>query len=360
MFKRTLTYLVMISFCSVFPSSQYLKPAGIAGGPAPSLFDSAALLSAGATASGQALTPVYTDPLTGLPADEKSAVCRPVAVCIDNHHMALPQSGIEQASIYYEVLAEGNITRLVAIFHNFDAPKIGPVRSVRPYFLNFAMDYDAILVHHGGSPQGYDLIEKTGVADLDAMRLTSVFWRDPARVNIPGMSVHSSYTGEPQIRKAQEKYEFRPVIREGLNPGFSFYDEPTRPSGASATYVYVPFAPEYGAAFKYRDGLYYKYMEDKPQVDAETGKQLSASNVIIQYAPIYIIPDDQAGRREADLLGEGKGLMITQGSLTPIRWNKPSLESPTRWYNADGGDLRFNKGKTWICVVSPETAIDIE
>ena len=306
--------------------------------------------------------PGFTDPLTGLPAREPAVDCRPVAVAIDNHHQALPQSGISQAAICYEILAEGNITRIIAIFHDFNTQKIGPIRSVRSYFLNFAMDYDAIFVHHGGSPQGYDLIEESGIAALDAMRLSGTFWRDPERAGIPGMSVHSSYTGEALIRQAQERFKFRPVIREGLNPGFSFYDEPAQPDGAAgAAYVYVPFAAGYGSMFEYReDGLYYKYMEDEPQIDAETGEQLSVSNILIQYAPVYLIQGDTAGRREAVLTGAGDGVLITRGGWAPVRWGKQSLKTPTRWYNTDGGALYFNRGKTWICVVSPETAVKIE
>jgi len=360
--KTVLPFLLIACMCPSCSASQYTES------PSKSRALSAQPSEASGFEPASTFAPVpaeeipkYADPLTGLQTDEVTANCRPVAVSIDNHHQALPQSGIGQADIYYEVLAEGNITRIIAIFHDFNAQKIGPVRSARPYFLDFAMDYDAILVHHGGSPQAYDLIEETGVADLDAMRLPDTFWRDPERVSIPGMSVHSSYTGEGLIRQAQEQFEFRPVVREGLNPGFSFYEEPTLPAEANAAaFISIPFAADYGSAFSYRDGLYYKSMEDKPQIDAETGAQLSVTNVLIQYAPMRIIQGDSAGRREVDLIGEGSGLMMTKGGFLAVQWNKESPATPTRWYNTDGSDLYFNKGKTWICVVSPETAVSIE
>ena len=305
--------------------------------------------------------PIFIDPLTGLSVSEAIQNCRPAAVVINNHNKARPQSGIGQAAICYEVLAEGNITRIIAIFHDFDAQKIGPVRSARHYFIDFALDYDAIFVHHGGSPQGYEAIEQAGIADLDGMFLSETFWRDPERVSIPGMYEHSSYTGEALIRQAQERFEFRTVIREGLNPGFLFYDEPVcSGADAEAVFIAVLFATGYGSFFEYRDGLYYKYMENEPQIDAETGEQLSVSNIIIQYAPISVIPGDTNGRRDVNVVGEGSGIFITNGGSTSIMWKKESHETPTRWYKADGGDLYFSRGKTWICVVSPDTAVSIE
>ena len=305
--------------------------------------------------------PVYIDPLTGLSTKEPVVNSRPVAVVINNHSKARPQSGISQAAICYEVLAEGNITRIIAIFHDFDAQKIGPVRSARHYFVDFALDYDAIFVHHGGSPQGYDAIEKSGIACLDGMKLSDTFWRDPERVYIPGMFEHSSYTGEALIRQAQERFGFRPEIREGLNPGFLFYNEPASPDGAAgAMLINIPFAEDYGSTFEFREGMYYKSINDEPQIDAETGEQLSVANVLVQFAQVTSIAGDDAGRRDVSVIGWGNGVLITNGCSAPLTWNKDTPETPTRWLNEDGSDLYLNKGKTWICVVSPEIAVSIE
>lgn len=133
------------------------------------------------------------NPLTGLYIEEESAQRRPIAVMINNLHKALPQSGIGQADLIYEALAEGEITRLVAVFQNFDAEKIGPVRSAREYFTYFALDNNAVYVHHGGSETGYSAIRKRGLNAIDGMTDKTAFWRDKARANKPGMYEHSSY-----------------------------------------------------------------------------------------------------------------------------------------------------------------------
>ncbi|MDR1913161.1 MAG: DUF3048 domain-containing protein [Clostridiales bacterium] len=305
--------------------------------------------------------PKVIDPLTGYFVDEAIAGSRPVAVVINNHSKARPQSGIGQAAIYYEVLAEGNITRIVAVFHNFDAQKIGPVRSARDYFVDFAMDYDAIFVHHGGSPQGYAAIESLGIADLDGMKLAQTFWRDQERVNIPGMYEHSSYTGEELIRSAQEQFEFRQTIREGLHVGFGFYTSPTElPNSTPAERISVPFGSDYGSSFEYNNGLYYKFIEGEPQIDAETEEQLAVNNIIIQKTNMTVIPGDDAGRRDVDIVGGGDGFLISRGGYTHITWEKALHESPTRWYTQSGETLTLNPGKTWICVVSPDTDVTVE
>jgi len=362
MFKRALFLLTLICMCPACSTMRYTDPNELSEAVSDPNTEDIDIKPVSTFVPIEAKEiPVFTDPLTGLPTKETVVNCRPVAVVINNHHKALPQSGIGQAAIYYEVLAEGNITRIVAIFHDFNTQKIGPVRSARPYFLDFAMEYDAIFVHHGGSPQAYDTIQETGIADLDGMILSGTFWRDPDRVKIPGMFEHSSFTGEALIRQAQEQFEFRPVIHEGLNPGFLFYDEPTYPaSAADAALISVPFADEYGAVFEFRNGLYYKSIEDVPQIDSETDEQLSVTNILIQFVPVTLIPGDTAGRRDVNLIGDGDGLLITKGGSVPIKWSKESHDTPTSWYNEDGGDLYLNKGKTWICVVSPGTAVSIE
>ena len=142
---------------------------------------------------GPDLTGLAMNPLTGHYIDEDLAWRRPLAVVINNINQALPQSGIAQADVIYEVLAEGGVTRLVAIYKEMDAEKIGPVRSTRHYFLDFALNHDAVLVHHGGSPQGYAAISNMGAANLDGMHIVRAFFRDPARAAIPRMIEHSSF-----------------------------------------------------------------------------------------------------------------------------------------------------------------------
>jgi hypothetical protein len=298
------------------------------------------------------------DPLSGLPVTEDVASSRPFAVIINNHTKARPQSGLAQASIIYEALAEGNITRMLAVFHYFDTQKIGPIRSARDYYIDFALDYDAVFVHHGGSPQAYDMLDELGIAELDGMSLARTFWRDPKRVQIPGMYEHSSYSGHDLMVEAAAGKGFRTTTDKAV--GFMFYGELTELADASpATYVSVPFAEAYGVSFEYRDNLYYKFIDGEPQIDAETGLQLAAANVIIQYANINLIAGDSAGRREVDIIGSGDATLITAGGYANINWEKADHFAHTRWTHQNGQEIVLNMGLTWICVVSPTTPTEI-
>lgn len=302
--------------------------------------------------------------LTGYYIDKDIAKKRPVAVVINNLRKALPQSGISQADLFYEVLAEGDITRIIAIFQDFDSIKIGPVRSTRHYFLDFALDNDAMFVHHGGSPAGYDSIKSLKINNLDGMALEgSAFWRDPERRKQSGMYEHSSYTNKANLLEAIEKYKYRDEKYEDYVGMFQFYDEVTSPANSKeSSRISIPFSKAYTSTFEYDSemGLYSKFQGEDKHIDEETGEQLKVSNIIVQLTDMYIISGDDAGRREVKLVSSGEGYLITNGVYTEIKWEKKSHEEPTKWYFKDGQPLKLNKGKTWICVYNGEVDFNIE
>jgi len=302
------------------------------------------------------------DSLTGLYIPEELADKRPAAVVINNMHRALPQSGIGEASIVYEMLAEGNITRLIGIFRDYGAEKIGPVRSARHYFIDFAMDYDAVFVHHGGSPQGYESIRSQKVNNLDGMRLGNTFWRDPARASVPSMLEHSSYTNAERIREAIDALGYREDLTGDETVGFRFFALDTGLPGAeNAEAITVPFSNDYMAIFEYdpETKLYDKFNERGPHIDENTDEQLTYKNVLIQITTINVIAGDSEGRRDIKTVGSGEGFLATNGGYVPVTWSKDGRTSPARWYFEDGSEMLLNKGKTWINVVSAQTGFVI-
>ena len=304
------------------------------------------------------------NPLTGLYIGEEKAKMRPMAVVINNIKRALPQSGISQADILYEILSEGDITRIIAIFQDFDSNKIGPVRSTRHYFLNFAFDNDAIFVHHGGSQLGYDAMRSSSIDNLDGMALDGrAFQRDQTRINQPGMFEHSSYTGYEMLSKVVDDFGLRKTREAGETTMFKFFDKPTSPEESEkATKVTVPFSNAYTSIFEYDEetSLYSKFQNENKHIDEETGEQLKFANVIIQFTSMHVISGDDAGRREVNLVSSGSGYLATNGVYTPIRWEKKSLKSPTAWYFEDGQPLHLNKGKTWVGVYNGNVKFEPE
>ncbi|MDR1664744.1 MAG: DUF3048 domain-containing protein [Clostridiales bacterium] len=330
--------------------------------------------------------------LTGLPIPMEDANRRPVAAVINNHNSALPQSGISQADIIHEVLAEGEITRLVAIFQSFGAEKIGPVRSAREYFADIATDYDAIFVHHGGSPSGYTRLRNLGINRLDGLTLEGTyFWRDRTypdwdaeRAGRTRSMEHSSYTSAALIKTASGTMGFRETLYEDAYLGFIF---DTRGGGAkdaddaekiaagngsaadlapaadfSAREVRVPFSNSYVRTFVYdgETGLYAVYNQSGAHMDALGRVPMQVKNILIQSVSMRLVPGDTEGRREVGVIGSGTGLLINGGAYREVRWEKKDQDSPTVWY--DGGDgmpLLLQPGRTWICMFQQNGEVEI-
>ncbi|MCL2853414.1 MAG: DUF3048 domain-containing protein [Defluviitaleaceae bacterium] len=280
---------------------------------------------------------------------------RPVAIVFDNIRRALPQSGLAQADILYEVLAEGGVTRLVGIFKDFDSERVGPVRSTRNYFIDFAVDHDAIFVHHGGSPQAYNDLRSMNIDRLDGMFEAQVFWRERGRP-----LEHSSFTGAGLIWGRVNDLGLRQQLDSRQDSVFDFYPILSSPRESEpAAEFEIRFAQGYTTSFLFDEstGLYSMSATHGPQIDEETGEQLTFSNIIVQNTRISMIPGDTAGRRNVDTVGQGTGYVFTNGSVAPIRWAKSSRSSPTRWYNDQGLRLNLNRGRTYIAVADTSPTI---
>ncbi|MGV8145630.1 MAG: DUF3048 domain-containing protein [Alkaliphilus sp.] len=302
--------------------------------------------------------------LTGLWIDENIVLRRPVAVVINNIRKALPQSGISQADIIYETLAEGEITRLIALFKEFDAERIGPLRSARHYFIDFALNHDAVFVHHGVSPLAAAAIKNLKPANLNSLSHLerTLSWRDATRKSQRGMFEHSLYTNAEKILKAWDVVGYRASLKETYKPMFIFRDTDWIPVGRKAEKVTVHFSKEYVPEFYFdvERGLYLRNQFGEPHIDEYNGKQLAVKNIFILYTDIWTIRGDKEFRRDMNLLTSGKGKYITNGRAIPITWSRKSNHSPYTLKDLDGNILEINRGKTWICVFPQNGKIELE
>jgi len=303
--------------------------------------------------------------LTGLDIYEDAYFRRPLAVVINNIHMALPQSGITSADIIYEVLSEGDVTRLVGIFQSDIPDKIGPVRSARDYFVDFAFNHDAIFIHHGASPGGYTRIRGSRINSFDGMAWEGIlFWRDRtfpywARNTGTRALEHSSYTGWHRIEPQLYERGTRAIIDENPAYGFAF-GEITAPPAGEASRVVVPFSPAYIRTFIFDadTGLYLAENRDGPHLDALNQQQLAAANILVQFTTQRVV--DGEGRRTVQTIGSGSGYLVTRGNYYPLTWEKDDLTTPTRWYFEDGEPLVLSPGVTWICVFPANGVVEFE
>ena len=300
-------------------------------------------------------------PFNGLPIAEELFMARPYAVVLNNYIRAQPQAGISQAQIVYEVLSEGDITRLIAIFHDFSAERVGSVRSTREYFADFAADFDAIFVHFGGSISGYNRLARRNVDRLDGIALDgTVFWRDPIRRAIPGMLEHSAYTSAENVIEHAERQGFRKTRSDNHTFGFGFeqtlsaYELMLLGGGeiSQTRLIYVPFSNAYTRIFSYdeENKVYAVENINGPHIDEDAG-ELTVKNILIQSVQMRVIPGDDAGRREMFNIGSGSGFWAAEGRITPVLWSRDSETSPTKWYFMNGEPLEIAPGNVWICVL---------
>lgn len=313
-----------------------------------------------------------TNPLTGEKFPEGATGWvddRPFGVMVNNHLDARPQSGLIYSDILYEVVAEGGITRFLTFFYTNTPEKIGPVRSTREYYLVLVKELgDAMIMHDGYSPQALYAIENWPVRSLFRGGATlpsqcdGCVWRDNPR---DVAYEHTEYTNGVKLRELGESlgWEGQTTVRPWL-----FKDsKDTYSSYSSATDISIDFwyHGDYSAAFKY-DPSSNKYLrftgvdsEDNPipHLDQETKEQVSAKNLIVQFAVESTISGDEKNRLEYELLGSGKALVFIDGKVIDATWSKADRDERTVFYDNNGKEIEFNRGNFWISIV-PDRNVD--
>lgn len=294
----------------------------------------------------------HLNPFTGLPfSDEEMesvANRRPLLVSYDNINDAWPQSGIGSADYYMEILAEGLITRFLAIYYSNPPEIIGPIRSARPYIVLKAIEHDAFLAHVGGSQQALSDIAGFGVADLDGL------WSGAFRRVPPKVAPHNTYAKYEDLMEEAKNQGYR-MKSDPVFYSFGKYNEDFYKEDASAI------------SFHYRDDVYgdggysVKYLYDGERqeytryvngsycIDEIDGNPLKVSNILVQYAAHEVL--DNEGRLAIDLYSGGEGFLLRDGKISKIRWEKEDRESLTKFYHEDGSEIVLRPGKTILHVV---------
>ncbi len=274
----------------------------------------------------------------------------PVAVMIDNHPSARPQSGLSQASVVYEALAEGGIPRFMAVFTQPNVKRIGPVRSVRPYFVRYAAEYRAGLAHAGGSPDGLNLLRSLRMPNIEGLKgkTAAFFYRNG------GSGVHSLYTDTKLLTRALKnaKYDkYVPYYKE-----WKFVDDPpvsARKKGKQSITINIGGGTSYQVRYVYdrSRNAYNRYTGGVPVVDRLTRKQVYAKNVVVLMVPKEKVLD-RKGRLEIKTIGKGKAVLLKDGVATTIFWSKPTTYSRTVFTTKDKKEVEFNRGSVWITVLT--------
>ncbi|MGI6005467.1 MAG: DUF3048 domain-containing protein [Christensenellales bacterium] len=292
--------------------------------------------------------PKTVSPITGLAWDEDLPF-NPIAVMVENHVDARPQSGLSKADLVYEAYVEGEITRFMAIYMSEFPQKVGPVRSSRVYYLDWVAEWDPIYVHYGGSqPKGRDdfnIYSKIGTMNIrdrvDGMTDSGSITRDSSR-----QAPHNAYA---DLTKIAEKGKDG---AQAMKAGFAHTKSVS--GGDAATGIDIAYSQLNQNILRYeynpKSGTYDRFVMDEPFTDRETGGQITAKNIIVQKTThsgvgINALIDLKA-------IGSGECIYFMDGQAFEGSWEKKSRDEATVYYDTEGEIMQFLPGNIWVQVVS--------
>lgn len=280
----------------------------------------------------------------------------PACVMIENTAFSgvRPQSGLAAASIVYEVIVEGGITRLMAVYAGEPADSVGPVRSARDTYLEFASEYNCAYIHAGGSYSAMTALPKLGLRDIDALRESKWFWRDSSK-----FSPHNLFTNTSNLYDAVAKGHS--WTTEPTYETWKFVDDDQVTAGEEANQINIGFGGEYDVTYTYNtENKFYERTNGRAlHTDANTGKALTARNIVIQHVPEGELIEGK-GRINFSVTGEGVVEIIRQGVLTQGTWKKANRLSRTQFFTPEGQEIPLVRGNVWIEVVPAGYAVSWE
>ena len=273
---------------------------------------------------------------------------RPIAVMIDNSELALPQGGLDKAYMVYEMIVEGGETRLMALFKGKDVEKIGPIRSSRHYYLDYALENDAIYVHFGWSPQAQSDISKLGVNNINGIyESEKSFWRATDKNHA---YLHSVATSTDKVLEIAKKKGYR-TTSEAESILNYVVDEVELDSDILADTVTIPYSDHNTVKYEYdaETKTYQRYTRGKKQVDWVSGKDITVKNIIVTFCKNTTLNDgENKGRQTLDNVKTLKGYYITNGKAIEITCEKATRSGQTVYKDLEGNEIDVNDGNTFM------------
>ncbi len=264
-----------------------------------------------------------------------------VAVMIENHPASRPQAGLAEADVVYEVMVEGNYTRFLAIYSDkTEVVKVGPVRSARPYYLDWVAEYgNPLYMHVGGSPDALKIIATRKIWDANEMYIGNSFWRSTNR-----QAPHNTYTNTEHWEK---------LVKQKTTGAFSSWNFSTSTIACTThcvDFIEIPYlSPSFVTGWKYNSSTQnYERWQDGAPHQTETGT-IHADTIAIMESPVKVL--DEVGRLEMKTIGSGPAAVIVNGQKIMGTWQKSSLAERTRWFDVAGKEINFKPGKIWIQIV---------
>lgn len=303
---------------------------------------------------------------------------RPIAVMIDNNIGDGLHAGLQESYINYEIIVEGGLTRIMAVFKDKNVQLIGPVRSSRHYFLDYALESDCIYAHYGWSTYAENDIKYLGVNNINGLYTSVPYWRDNtiaaphnvfttteklydyARTQNYDIETNNwkllNYSTD-EINLLPEKSENK--NKETTSTETTQSENQTNPELLTANNISIQYSYHQNRSYTY-DAITKKYlrnMNGKAHIDKTTQQQLNYKNIIIVKVSNKTL--DSYGRQDLNTTGQGQGYYITNGYALPINWTKNKRNGKTKYTYSDGTEIKVNDGNTFIQIVPVTSDITI-
>lgn len=292
-----------------------------------------------------------------------SSTDRPIAVMINNNKAVWGyQAGLQDAYITYEMIVEGGITRMMAVFKDKDTARIASVRSSRHYYLDYVLENDALYAHIGWSPRAESDISSLNIPAINANNSSAFTWDNSLRV----AREHRAYTSIARVKEAAQKKGYRTTSDKKLLLTYQAksLDLASYEGAIPANTVRIPYSTSHLTSYAYdaENKVYKRYQNNTEHKDYVTGLQYTAKNIITYKVHNYTLNDGYAGgRQDLNNIGSGEGYYISEGYAIPITWEKTSRSAQTVYkVKATGKELVVNDGNTFIQIQPSVQNLTIE
>ena len=297
--------------------------------------------------------------LTGIPDLTDAAIGkRPVAIMVNNVEPAMPQYGVGEADLIFEIPVEGDFTRFMALYADYtQVPRVCAVRSCRYYFPALSQGFDAFYVNWGIDDSISDYLEALQLDQFDGMSDgNGLFARDQERLNAGYSLEHTAYFEGTSFANVVDSQGYRTDLAEDKKDAaflFNGLNEQLKPTGADCTKVDINFGGQ-SSTFTYdaEKNVYLKQINGNPQIDGKTQEQLAFTNVFVLETDISV--RDEIGHKNVDWDGavNSVGYYVSNGAVQKIHWLKDenNEKSRLRFYDENGEELKINRGKSYIAL----------
>lgn len=292
----------------------------------------------------------HFSPYTGEEISKDVLQNTPFMVIVENSKDARPQSGLVDADVVYETMAEGGIPRFIALFHKNNPEKIGPVRSARPYFLDLSKLYKLPFGHCGYSEEAKKQIETERLPSLNEFIYDKHYWRDKSR-----KYEHSLYTSSENMRSLISEKNIIVNPTSIYNFDKLYWDNSSLDAVNSLN---IKVNKYYNTSYIFKDGLYIKYMDGNPSINRDDNRAVQTNNIIIQLTDITLQKDNL--HVDIRLIGEGDCLVISNGKVVKGRWIQSNLDSKIELIDSLGRPIPLNIGNTWWHILDKEVSVEIK